>query len=61
MIIPNVQLRNLAVRLCKRFRPKPPDIVVQIVVVTLGTEALGERIMSSLLGVADASPRAKGP
>lgn len=56
MIIPDVQLRDLAIHSGKRLRVIPSDIVVQIVVVAFSAELLREGIVPTLLGIADLSP-----
>ena len=56
VVVPDVQLGNLAVGIRKRLGRVPADVVLQVVVVALLTEGLRERMVLPLLGVADVGP-----
>lgn len=60
MIIPDVNLSDLAVRSCKWICTVPPNVVPQIPVVTLLTELVGIGMVSALLGIANVGPVAQG-
>lgn len=59
MVIPYVELSNLAIGARERLSAVPPDVVVHIVLITLLPQRLWERILFSLVGVSDVSPRSE--
>ena len=56
MIVPEVELGNLAVGTCEWLCRVPSNIVVDIVVVALLAQRFRERVISSFFRVGDTSP-----
>lgn len=59
MVIPDIQLRDLTVGSGKRLGVEPAQIVLEVIVIALGAQLLGERIVPALLGVLDVGPRSQ--
>lgn len=60
MVIPDIDLWDLAVGRRKRSRIIPAEVVLEIVIVALGTKLLWEGVLLTLLGVAYVRPSAQG-
>lgn len=60
MVIPDIDLGNLAVGRRERRCIIPAEIVLEIIIITLSTKLLWEGVLLTLLGVADARPSAQG-
>jgi hypothetical protein len=56
VVIPDIQLGDLAIGIRKGLSRVPADVVLQVVVVTLLAETLRKRMVLPLLGVADVGP-----
>lgn len=61
MVVPNVELGNLAVGTCEWFCRVPSNIVVDIVVVAFLAQSFWEREVSPFPRVRDVSPRFQWP
>ena len=61
MIIPNIELRNHAVRRGKRLRRVPPQVVSEIVLITLLAQFLWERMILPFLGIRNIRPFRERP
>lgn len=61
MIIPKIELGNLAIGACEWFRRVPSHIVFDIVVVALLAQFFWERVIPSFLRVRNVSPRPQWP
>lgn len=56
MIVPEVELRNLAVGTCEWLCRVPSNVVVDIVVITFLAQGFREGVVSSFFRVRDTSP-----
>ena len=61
VVIPDIDLSNLAVRGCERVGVVPPDVILQVPVIASLAQLLPVGVGAPLLGIADVGPVAQWP